>query len=166
MRKIESYFSAPKAPKKRGRPRKKKKGRPPQKHKKERTQNEKAPSKKQSMVNIDNGQVIDLTCKQSDNLQASLEGVIAKTNRSKVARVNWDTPENAKLRQRICDSWLQKNDLYSNKTWSFGKFCLSTGIDRNVLQRFLAKQKTNCPPTKRGRKSLLSESVMRHICEG
>ena len=119
------------------------------------------------MVNIDEkSEVIDLTCKQSATLQAELEGAVAKANRNKCQRINWDTPENSALRQRIADSWTSKNDLYVDNTWSYGKFCLSTGIDRNVLLRHLTKQKAKAPTKQRGRKALLSESVMRHIIEG
>jgi len=166
MRKIESYFETPPVPKKRGRPTKKTRGRPPQEEKK---QTPATPAKKQSMVSKKDA-VIDLTLttKQSDALEASLEGAVAKTNRNKAHRINWDTPHNSKLRRRIADSWLNKNDLYSNNKWRFGRFCLRTGIDRNVLQRFLEKltQGNKVSQQKRGRKALLSESVMRHICEG
>ena len=107
--------------------------------------------------------VIDLTVKGAAQLDARLEGVIAHHLRTRNKRMNWDAHPNAELRKRIADSWEHKNDLYTQGD-SFHRFATKMNIDRNVLKRFLDRRyKTK---RKRGRKSFLSESVMRHLCEG
>ena len=100
------------------------------------------------------------------NLDAKLEGTIATARRGNSTRVNWDTDVNAKLRERMASSWLTKSDMYKDDD-SFTRFCDRVGIHTNTLRRYLNKLKAgDVQPKKRGRPTLLSESVMRHICEG
>ena len=103
-------------------------------------------------------------------LQARIEGAVAKAKQTPVinlVRINWDLPENAQLRERLADSWVNKQDLYKQGE-SLTRFAQRNGIDRNVLQRFLqhkhGKNKNNLP--QRGRRAYLSRSVIHHLCEG
>ena len=144
-----NYFIKP--PAKRGRPKKKKVvGRP-----------RKAVVKKKESQTMMGVSVDDLTPKQQANLDARLEEACKQSKASKQSKLNkqqrtkWDLPDNAKLRQRIASSW----------TETFNKFCQRVGIKRNVLNRFLERN-PNKTRKKRGRPTLLSESVMRHLCEG
>ena len=107
-----------------------------------------------------------LSSKSSDGLRATLEGVVAKGLRGKSVRTNWDVGESRALRARLAQSWLSKSDLFDNPEDSFQRFCQKNGIPRNVLRRYLDKKKAGESPKKRGRPTLLSEDVMRHICEG
>ena len=155
---FKNYFIQP--PAKRGRPKKKKKksGRPPKKVKQ--------PS--QSMIDLTtDADEAGLASKDKENLDARLEGMLARAKRdkNKSKRTNWDTPANAELRERIARSWINKNDLYQ-KGESFVKFCTRTGISRTVLIRFLQRRKDSKAQTKRGRPSFLTDDQMRHICEG
>ena len=147
-----NYFLKP--PAKRGRPKKKKRrgGRP----------RKKTGKKEASQTMIDG--VDSLTPKQKADLDARLEEALKQTKTNTQKRINWDLPDNAKLRQRIADSWTNKNDLYEDGE-TFSKFCKRVGIDRNVLTRFL-KRDPKKARKKRGRPSQLTESVMRHLCEG
>lgn len=147
-----NYFLKP--PAKRGRPKKKKRrgGRP----------RKKTGKKEASQTMIDG--VDSLTPKQKADLDARLEEALKQTKTNTQKRINWDLPDNAKLRQRIADSWTNKNDLYEDGE-TFSKFCKRVGIDRNVLTRFL-KRDPKKTRKKRGRPSQLRESVMRHLCEG
>ena len=147
-----NYFLKP--PAKRGRPKKKKRrgGRP----------RKKTGKKEASQTMIDG--VDSLTPKQKADLDARLEEALKQTKANTQKRINWDLPDNAKLRQRIADSWTNKNDLYEDGE-TFSKFCKRVGIDRNVLTRFL-KRDPKKTRKKRGRPSQLRESVMRHLCEG
>ena len=110
---------------------------------------------------------IELTKKEKERLDARLEGTLAKRPRGPSMRINWDLPQNFKLRRRLADSWTNKNDLYVAGD-SFGAFCTKTAIDRNVLKRYLQGKylKSNQLSSRRGRPTLLAESVMRHLCEG
>lgn len=161
-RQFETYFIKPK---KRGRPKnKKKRGRPKAKVVKTK--------KKQTMMQeSESGHAaapIDLTAKQQDELDARLEGTVAKcSRRQRLQRINWDAPDYSELRQIIADSWVKKHNLYSQGE-SFGRFCHRMGIDRNVLKRYLSGKyvRPELRKVKRGRPSLLTESVMRHLCEG
>ena len=148
-----NYFLKP--PAKRGRPKKKKRrgGRP----------RKKTGKKEASQTMIDDN-VDALTPKQKADLDARLEEALKQTKTNTQKRINWDLPDNAKLRQRIADSWTNKNDLYEDGE-TFSKFCKRVGIDRNVLTRFL-KRDPKKTRKKRGRPSQLRESVMRHLCEG
>ena len=148
-----NYFLKP--PAKRGRPKKKKRrgGRP----------RKKTGVKKASQTMID-GNVDALTPKQKADLDARLEEALKQTKANTQKRINWDLPDNVKLRQRIADSWTRKNGLYEDGE-TFSKFCKRVGIDRNVLTRFL-KRDPKKTRKKRGRPSQLRESVMRHLCEG
>ena len=167
VRAFEDFFNRPK---KRGRPKKKKRGRPKKKQKA-------CKSKKKQT------QIIDLTANNGTDkhgnvkkggivLKARLEGVIATEanhDNSPAARINWDTPENSARRKRFADSWTHQNDLYRPGD-SFQNFCNRCAIHRNVLKRFLIGkyQVEEVGPTKqgRGKPSLLSKTVMRHLCEG
>ena len=158
---FETYFIKPK---KRGRPKnKKKRGRPKAKVVKA----EKKQAMMQQSESGHEGAPIDLTAKQKDELDARLEGTVAKSRRQKLQRINWDAPDYSELRQMIADSWVKKNNLYSQGE-SFGRFCHRMGIDRNVLKRYLNGKyvRPELRKVKRGRPSLLTESVMRHLCEG
>ena len=164
--KFETYFTKPK-----------KRGRPPPKKRRGRPKKKVAVvQQRQSMMEQDSadqdgeegGQpVIDLTGKQMDELDARLEGTVAKCRRTTAERINWDSPDYSILRDIIAKSWDKKNNLYSQGE-SFGRFCKRMGINRNVLQRYLeGKYKhPELRAKRRGRPSLLTESVMRHLCEG
>jgi len=99
----------------------------------------------------------------------------ASRARSKVrtpkCRINWDKEPHYSLRQRIADSWILKKDLWT-KGETLRKFCERMNMSRPVLHRYLSKRKqelkdgTKSKAYKRGRKTHLSESVMRHVCEG
>lgn len=158
-----SYFKKP--PAKRGRPKKKqsKAGRP------RKQQTEKRP--KQTMMSESgmSPEVIDLTPKSTEDLDARLEAELQRLLAEKTTRVNWDKSPNLELRERIARSWKTKTDLWIQGE-SFSKFCRRTGISRAVLNRYLnqkQKEDEDCASKKgRGRPTLLSESVMRHLCEG
>ena len=110
--------------------------------------------------------VIDLTGKATNQLRAQLDGLIAASKRAKTTtRINWDKPENAKLRLRLSISWEKKTDLYQEGD-SFNRFCTRNDINRKVLERFVAKRKRGEKPKKRGRAPLLSVDVQKHLCEG
>ena len=158
-KKFKSYFVKPQ--KKRGRPKKRKRGRPKKEHH--------SIEPKQSMM-ATTPTTIDLTLKDEDELDARLEGSLAKHKRERASRVNWDVNPHFKLRRRMADSWTNKNDLYTTGD-SFRRFCIKMNIDRNVLWRYLdGKYKKNkwtepCASA-RGRPAFLTENVMRHLCEG
>ena len=146
---------------KRGRPKKKKRGRP-------RKQPELTKNKNETQC------MVDLTPKAADSLDARLEKAV-KASRAAIknhaTRTNWDKEPHFSLRQRVADSWILKNDLWI-KGEPLRKFCERTNVSRPVLCRYLPKRKKELKtgisekPSKRGRKTHLSESVMRHICEG
>ena len=97
-------------------------------------------------------------------LQATLEGAV-RAERSKVKRrINWDTEARSELRERIAKSWVEKNDMFRGGE-AFSKFCERVGINVCTLRRYLKVRGDEYVAKKRGRKSLLTESVMRHICE-
>lgn len=162
-KRFRDFFSKP--PAKRGRPKKKKNsgvGRP----KKKATQ----PSQTMMVHDLtkDGAESVDLVTKEKADLDARLEGFVAREKReqSKQKRTNWDKPANAAMRERIARSWVHKNDLY-NKGESFQKFYRRCGISRAVLIRFLSKPKDCDQQSKsRGRPSFLSKDQMRHVCEG
>ena len=143
---------------KRGRPKKKKRGRP----------------RKQKKVDNKTQCMIDLTPKAAENLDARLEKAV-KASRAAVpkqaSRINWDKEPHFSLRKRVADSWILKKDLWT-KGETLRKFCERMHVSRPVLCRYLPKRKKELEsgnaeePSKRGRKTHLSESVMRHICEG
>ena len=158
--KFVSYFTKPK---KRGRPKKRRRGRP---KKKKPTDDESAASA-QCMI--------DMTRKVEPNLDARLEAQVlasrAACSDAKTRRVNWDIEPHSSLRNRVADSWINKNDLYT-KGDTFYKFCARTNFSRSTLTRYLPLRRKFLQdgvapqPKKRGRKTHLCESVMRHICEG
>ena len=161
--KFKSYFVNPKA--KKGRPPKKKRGRP----KKTQVQN-----KSQTRIKASKNKEIDLVPPKKqklDGLDARLRGAVESTKRyqrSHVIRTNWDTEKYSNLRDRIATSWTERNDLYV-KGESFARFCVRCGISRNVLKRYLDKQKQNAEGVStrgRGRPALLDRSIMVHLCEG
>ena len=87
----------------------------------------------------------------------------------KPTRVNWDLEPKFSYRDRLTTSWITQTDLWRVGE-KFGRFCLRCGINRNVLNNYIAKIKSGAVQkagsVKCGRKSMLSESVMRHLCEG
>ena len=112
--------------------------------------------------------------KQEENLDAKLEATIKATRarqKKTCVRCNWDEEPHFSLRQRVTDAWINKNDIYVEGD-SMYSFCARTTVSRAVLSRYLPKRlaelKSNVKyvPGKRGRRSHLSESVMRHVCEG
>lgn len=138
------HFEQPK--RKRGRPRKKKK-RKRGKGKRKKVADEATRKTKESAI-----------------LTATLEGALAMGKRTCSRRINWDTPENRERRERIAKSWRCKEDLFRAGE-PFHRFCSRVGINEGTLRRFL-KSQGKYVNKKRGRKTLLPESVMRHICEG
>ena len=147
---FENYFKKPK----RGR------GRPRKRQGKNKQKADKRKGKK----------VVDLTKRKAEELSASLDGLLAqdKAKRAKSQpkkRTNWDTPENAKVRNKIADDWEKKEGKYIEGD-SFRHFCIRNNIDRKVLKRFLDRRKAGEKPKKRGRPTLLSYDVMLHLCEG
>ena len=110
--------------------------------------------------------MVDLTKKdEAEALSAKIDGHVATFERNKkLTRTNWDTPENSALRERLANSWENRNDLFTEGE-SFGRFCIRNAIDRNVLLRFMQRRKAKMPPQKRGRPTLLSLNVMEHLCE-
>ena len=154
------YFVKPKPKKrKRGRPKKRKRGRP---HKVvDLTQ----PA--QTMLDsTDNSTLDHLTPKDKDDLDARLEGTLRKAARTTQKRINWDVGLHAVFRKQCADSWFKRNDLYKEGE-SFNLFCKRCGIHRSVLRRYIkGKYVQNCLTQQRGRPSLLSMSVMKHLCEG
>ena len=120
--------------------------------------------------------MVDMTVKAAPQLDAKLEKQVqaSRAARKNVrARVNWDIEPHATLRNRIADSWIKKKDLYV-KGETMCAFCTRTNFSRAVLGRYIPQRKKFLeggakempPPKKRGRPTHLSESVMRHICEG
>lgn len=166
---FKSFFIKPK--RKPGRPRKRKRkraGRPKKKVKKTSAQLMMEPGEGEG------DEIIDLTPKAAENLDARLEKAV-KASRAAIkpafTRINWDLEPHFSLRKRIADSWLLKNDLFA-KGETQRKFCERMNISRPVLIRYLPKRQKelksgmDLKPSKRGRKTHLTESVMRHICEG
>ena len=171
-KRFKTYFSPAPVKRSRGRPKgssKRSRGRP-----KTAPVKEEPVTKRQAMIDMtkddDAAPVIDLTVKQAEELDARLEKTLSKTNMTR-ERVNWDVAPFCSRRKRFADSWTNKNDLYC-KGDSFGKFCIKTNIDRNVLRRYLAgkykkeQESGQASKDQRGRPSFLTASVMRHLCEG
>ena len=154
------FFIKPK--RKAGRPRKRKRGRP----RKSAAKNTRSAT--QNMIVDD-----ELQPKAYEDMDARLEATIRATRaiHSHQSRMNWDLEPHSTLRDRIADSWIGHKDLWQ-KDESFAKFCKRMHISRTVLTRYLPKRKKElkegvpAKPSKRGRKTHLSESVMTHICEG
>ena len=112
------------------------------------------------------GDVIDLTVKQREKLDARLERALAKQKMPlRTKRINWDSPIYFERRKRYADSWSNQNDLFK-KGESFFSFCERMGIDRNVLSRYLRGKYKTDRIVARGRKTLLPIHVMRHLIEG
>ena len=161
---FKQYFLKPK--RKPGRPRKRKRrGRPKKK-------NNDKPSAQLMMAGEDN----QLTPKQAEHLDARLESAVRASRAAAAAkpaakRINWDKEPHFSLRQRVADSWLRKDDLWT-KGETMRQFCERMHMSRPVLSRYLKKRKKELKndtcekASKRGRKAHLSESVMRHVCEG
>ena len=160
VRKFEQYFVQP--PKKRGRPKKKKRGRP-----KKMSPQECDSLEKQTMMTQDEPNVIDLTFKELDELDARLEGTIRDMHLpvAKKNRINWDSPKYFELRKRFADSWTDKNDLFKEGE-SFTKYVKRCDIDRNVLKRYMKGKYITDREIARDRKTLLPVHVMRHLIEG
>jgi hypothetical protein len=158
--KFKKYFFKPKA--KRGRPPKKKR-----KRKRGRPKKQEQPIKaKQTMMSSTGNEVVDLTAKDKDDLDARLEGTLQSMKRGRRERINWDKGQPALHRKRCADSWFKSADLFEPGE-SFGHFCKRMAIDRNVLKRYLkGKYLEQHLAKRRGRPSLLSVSVMTHLCEG
>lgn len=146
--KFKRYFTPPEPPKRRGRPKKK------------RRKNTKTDNKAAGVT----GKKAGLSARASNELKASLAGVVQAGFKEKAKRINWDVGANKLHRERCADSWENKNDLYDEGD-SLRRFCKKNGIDRKVLQRFMESRTSGAQPKKRGRPAFLSESVMRHLVE-
>ena len=143
---FQDYFTPP-SPKKRGRGR---------------------PAKKKSLRKRARRRLAPVQQKSSFDrkMESQVAGSIAVGRRQKQHRTNWDKAGNKELRERMAASWTNKNGMYKQGD-SFQSFCDRVGIHTNSLRTYLKKLKAgNVEPKKRGRKALLSESVMRHLCEG
>ena len=152
VRKFESYFEKPK--KKRGRPRKGRRRRRSLFSTAKRLQAKKENSVNQSTISV------------STDLKVRIEGVIAAARQKQsTTRINWDIAPHRELRDRLAKSWTNKTDLYREGE-SFTRFCKRTHINRIVLKRYIDRVAAGEPAKKRGRPTLLSRDVMRHICEG
>ena len=148
---FERYF---KPPKKRGR------GRPKKKQGKNK---QKAAARKKKCKGKT---IVDLTKRKASELSAKLDGMLAGAQRaSPKKRTNWDTPENAKIREQIADYWESQTGTYVEGD-SFRRFCQRNNIDRMVLGRYIERRKSGIKAKKRGRPTLLSYDVMKHLCEG
>lgn len=152
---FKNFFKqAPPRKRKRGRPRKKKRGK----------------AKKRNQ-NIDLSKPAAAPAKASPNLKAiltksDLTKALAVARTKANTRVNWDSPDNAQFRDRVARSWMQKCDLFRQGE-TYQGFCSRCGISRSTLTRYMKLLKKNGTHVgkKRGRKPMLSESVMRHIAE-
>ena len=149
---FKKYFCEQERKKKRGRPRKRKRK---QKKTKTSTSTIKTVPKRSAKKKK----------KARRRLFAKLNAVAEKAKREDLCRINWDIEPHKSHRERVAQSWLEKNDLYKEGE-SFGFFCKKHVIDRNVLRRYLESKETGKKSNKRGRPTHLSESVMRHVCEG
>ena len=119
--------------------------------------------------------MVDMTAKSEEGLDVRLEATVKASRtcvkQEKKVRVNWDVPPHCDLRKRIADSWIKKEDLYA-KDETMHSFCQRCNFSRAVLVRYLRRRRRELagddiePAKKRGRPTHLSESVMRHICEG
>ena len=135
-------------PKKRGRPKKKKRLRRTKKKKND-------GSTKETAIEIAN-----------EDATARLEGAVAAAQlKPKRTRINWENPVFRARRERIANAWVLQNDIYEEGD-TFRRFCERAAINEGVLRRYLIRKKDGIAAKKRGRKTLLPESVMRHICEG
>lgn len=140
------YFQQPK--RKRGRPQKQK-----------RKRGKRARAAKNKLANEASAKT-----KEKAVLVANLEGALTMASRRVRSRINWDTAGRSELRERIAKSWKTKTDMCRDGE-SFARFCIRVGIHQGSLRRFMkAEGKYVCK--KRGRPTLLPQSVMRHICEG
>ena len=149
---FQKFFQPPK--RKVGRPRKKKRAR-----------RGKNAQKLQKRKTKKAGQrLIDMTVASSKKLTKAIDNKLAATNREPTTRINWDLPENAQYRSRCADSWENKDDLYVPGD-SMSAFCFRNAIDRKVLSTFIKKRGAGILPKQRGRPTLLSQSVMKHLCE-
>ena len=137
---FEAYFAPPK-----------KRGRPSKKRRKRKT----AKKAKEAATTNDTS--------VGKMVHNKLEGHVAKKVRQKSKRTNWDVGAAKELRERLAQSWTARNDLY-NEGETFAAFCERNGINRHVLKRFLDRPEDKQPGS-RGRPTLLSNSVMRHLCE-
>ena len=116
-----------------------------------------------------------MTAKAGENLDARLEASVkasrAARKQQNNSRINWDVEPHCTLRNRIADSWIKKEDLYATND-TLNKFCTRCEFSRAVLMRYLPTRRKQLAGEavksrrKRGRPTHLSESVMRHICEG
>ena len=157
-KRFAEFFTQEETKKKVGRPKKKKR-----KYSKNK-QNKKTDDKKDGVVK---------SSVQRKLFEDKCEGEVAKDKRNKFSRVNWDIEPNYSYRDRIATSWITQTDLWRVGE-KFGRFALRCAIDRNVLRRYINKVKKNAKeknPTKpkgekRGRKPMLKQSVMHHLCEG
>ena len=150
------FFEKPKkARRKRGRPKKRKRGaaRKKAKNKQKRAQVDQPAAKASPKV----GAVLT---------KSDLTGALALARRKKNTRVNWDLPKNWEHRERVARSWMNNKDLFRQGE-TYEKFCSRCGISRTTLTRYIKLLEKNGKhvPNKRGRKPMLSESVMRHIAE-
>ena len=133
-----------------GRPKKKKRGRPQKKQAVEAAAPPAVSRKKFKAV-----------------LTKNMLGTMTMARRSMPKRVNWNQPGHREYRERIAKSWRTQSDLYREGE-IFTSFCDRVGIHWNTLRRFLKVTENNKAPVykKRGRKPMLSQETMEHICEG
>ena len=158
-RSFANYFI--REPAKRGRPRKKSKlAKNKLKRKRRRLKKQRKKCAKVLANIVEKQQTLKAVGVELAGLEAQ-----AETKQAPLKRINWDLPENAKRRTLLADAWEDKTEPYYQAGDSFTKFCKSNGIDRGVLSRFIKRRKDEQPPKKRGRPSLLSEDVWRHLCE-
>ena len=158
MAAFRDYFGEQPRKRKRGRPRKKKKRKRGRKKQHEVVDLSK-PAQQSQMV-------IDVSADDGDKakLDAKLAGLIAKEKRTMNTiqkRVNWAVSPWKEQLARLKKSWINKNDLFKDGM-TFNNFCERNGVSYSVMRRYLK----NPTKKKRGRKTLLSEDVMLHLCEG
>ena len=151
---FEAYFEKPVKKRKRGRPKKRK-----------RTKKKKASTQHlQHLPKVVPKRKSAKKSKARKRLFGKCEGIVNEDKQRDRCRINWDAEPHLSRREKLAQSWINKNDLYKVGD-SFAFFCQREAIDRNVLKRYIKKKETGTKPKRRGRPTHLSESVMRHICE-
>ena len=136
------------------------------------------PKKKKRKYNKSNNKKKKKRCAKAtakeEQVKAQIEGEAIKVKRlqQKAKRTNWDVEPNLSYRARLATSWMVQVDKWRPNE-SFNGFCVRNGIDRMVLKRYIDKIRSAGPNfksekhiNKRGPKTTLSESAMRHLCEG
>ena len=155
-----NFFEKPEVKPSVGRPRKKKR-----RYNKNKKKSESTAEKKQTLLQK-NGEA--KSARRRLKFEEVAEGIAAKDKlQPKPKRINWDRSPHKEIRDQLATDWITKTGLW-RPCDSFSKFCKRVGIDRCVLNRYVQKIKKGLDKEgkKRGRKSLLMPSVMRHLCEG